>query len=163
MRHDDNRTTSSLFGSGTRDQIRPMDLSPPHFDSLPVIIKCSIPATSRLASKSRAVPAVSAAYAAIASCLAFRTDTTDEPPATCAGCPAQTAHSPGRWRSCSCDTQPGGASGRRPRCRRADRVEFGRLERSVAIHAAARRHRAVLWGSGWTPFSTPEPLLEQKI
>ena len=42
-----------------------MNLTAPHLDSLPLVIKCSIPAASRLASKSRAVPAISAAYAAI--------------------------------------------------------------------------------------------------
>ena len=64
-------TTSRLPGARSRDQIRPVDLSAPHFDS-PVVMRCSMPAASSLASRSRSVPAVSAAYAAIASCRAFR-------------------------------------------------------------------------------------------
>jgi len=42
-------------------------------------------------------------------------------------------------------------------------AESGGLERSVAIHAQARRHRGNPPGSGWQPFSTAQPTSKQKV
>ncbi|MGD0049087.1 MAG: hypothetical protein ABSE42_18975 [Bryobacteraceae bacterium] len=57
--------------SGSRDKIGPVNFAPLHLVALRVFTRCSIPADSKSVSRSRWVPAISAAQAAIAPCLAF--------------------------------------------------------------------------------------------
>ncbi len=61
MRHQDYGTPSRLLGSGSRNKIGPINLAPFHFALLPVFSRCSIPAASKSGSRSRSVPAISAA------------------------------------------------------------------------------------------------------
>src|SRR5438093_5126997 len=72
MGNHDHGTASPLLRTGSRYEIRPMEFAALHLDSLTVPIKCSTPAVSRSTSRSIAVRAISAAYAAIASWRALR-------------------------------------------------------------------------------------------
>jgi hypothetical protein len=65
--NDDHGTPSRLLGTGSCDQIRPMNFASLHLDALPVVTRCSTPAASNSSSRSKDVPAACAANATIAS------------------------------------------------------------------------------------------------